>query len=216
MSTMTIPVRDIPKLHGLAEIRPFSLDEYHRMIELGIVPEDSRYEFIEGYVVAKDRGRGPAMGHGMPHASSVSRLTTLLIQAFAGLSVVRPQLPITLPPRDGSSAGSEPEPDAVVAEGRPDRYLDHHPGPAEIRLLAEVADSSLKYDREEKGRLYASAAIPLYWTVNLVHRQLEIYTDPDPSAGRYRSTEVLAEDRSVVLSWPGLAPVTFPVRDLLP
>jgi hypothetical protein len=215
MSSIPIPVWDLPKLHGM-EIRPFSLEEYHRMVELGIVAEDNHYEFIEGYLVAKDQGRGPAKGHAPPHATCVSMIAAFFVQAFAGLCTVRFQFPVTLPASCGVASGSEPEPDLVVADGPSNRYCDRHPGPAEIRLLAEAADSSLKYDRQVKGRLYASCGIGLYWIVNIADRQLEIYTDPDSLAGRYRSKEVLPQDRFVVLSFPGLPPLTIRVRDLLP
>jgi Uma2 family endonuclease len=216
MNGIPIKARDVPVLHGMAKIRPFSLDEYHRMIETGIVGEDDHYELIEGYLVAKDQGRGPAMGHGEPHAASVENINALFFQACAPVYAVRSQLPITLPAEDGTGVGSEPEPDGIVAEGPRGRYRDHHPGPAEIRLLAEVADSSLNYDRTFKATLYARAGIVLYWIVNLVNRQLEVYSDPDAATGQYRSEEVFAEDQQVVLTWPGLAPVTFSVRDLLP
>jgi Uma2 family endonuclease len=185
------------------------------MIETGILAEGAPTELLEGYLVAKDRGRGPGMTHGPIHATGVSRLYRVLLAALGHEWVIRSQLPITLPPA-ARVRGSEPEPDGWVADGPEHRYVDHHPGPGEIRLVAEVADSSLLADRRGKGPLYAAAGIPLYWIINLVDRQLEVYSDPDPATGQYRSQQILAEDQQVTLSWPGLAPVTFAVRDFLP
>jgi hypothetical protein len=216
MSAIETAPRDIPRLYGLAEIWPLSLDDYHRMVETGIVGEDTPIEFIEGYLVAKDQGRGPGMGHGPAHALAVSNVSELLTVALAATSVVRCQLPVTLPPGVLPTAGSEPEPDLVVAVGPRGRYSDHHPGPAEIQLILEVADSSLAYDRSTKARLYAWAGVPLYWIINLIDRRLEIYSDPDTAVGAYRAQDFRAEDQSVVFAREGLAPVTFQVKDLLP
>jgi Uma2 family endonuclease len=216
MSALRTAPRDIPRLHGMAEIWPLSLDDYHRMVETGIVGEDTPIEFIEGYLVAKDQGRGPGMGHGPAHALAVSNVSELLTVVLAATYAVRCQLPVTLPPEAVPRTGSEPEPDLVVADGPRVRYSDHHPGPAEIHLIIEVADSSLAYDRTAKARLYALAGVPLYWIVNLIDRRLEIYADPDNNLGRYRSQEFRAEDEAVVFARVGLTPVTFQVKDLLP
>lgn len=112
--------------------------------------------------------------------------------------------------------GSEPEPDVAVAQGPEARYDDHHPRSEELYLLVEVAASSLAEDRNYKAWLYATAGIPRYWIVNLVDRQLEVYSDPDLAVGQYRSRQILREDQEVVLHWQGLAPVTILVKDLLP
>jgi Uma2 family endonuclease len=216
MSTIQTAPRDAPRLHGLAEIWPLSLDDYHRMVETGIVGEDAPIEFIEGYLVGKDQGRGPGMGHGPAHALAVNSVNELLTLALAAMHAVRCQLPVTLRPDEALQKASEPEPDVVVAQGPKARYSDHHPGPAEIHLIVEVADSSLAYDRSAKARLYATAGVPLYWIVNLIDRRLEVYSDPDPATGTYRLEEFWTEDQQVVLVWEGLAPVTFQVRDFLP
>lgn len=209
------PPPHAPRLPGGGIVWPLTLDQYHRMIAAGILGEDDPVELIDGYLVAKDRGRGPGMGHGPQHAWGVGRAGELLSRTLIGL-VIRCQLPITLPPPGPAPGGSEPEPDIVVADGPEHRYVDHHPGPGEIRLVTEVADSSLAFDRRQKAPLYAAANIPLYWIINLTDRQLEVYSAPDPAAAQYRSRQVLTEDQQAVLSWPGLAPVTFPVRDFLP
>ena len=206
---------EVPRLCGLIPLWPLSLDQYHRMIETGIVGEDEPVEFIDGYQVAKEQGRGAGMGQGPTHASGVSQTSDQLKATLGGTWIVRVQLPITLGTASGLG-GREPEPDVTVAEGPRQRYNTHHPGPSEIRLLVEVADSSLATDRIVKAPLYASAGIERYWIVNLIDRQLEVYADPDPQTGSYRSQEILTENQSVVLTWNGLPPVTFAVRDFLP
>ena len=91
----SIPV-DVPRLCGLAPIWPLTLEQYHRMIEAGVVGEDDPVELIDGYLVYKDQGRGPGMGHGLPHASSV-RQAQIILQAVLGTKwVVQSQLPVTL------------------------------------------------------------------------------------------------------------------------
>jgi hypothetical protein len=161
------------------------------MIATGIIPEGAPIELIEGYLVAKDRGRGPGMAHGEPHALAVSSTYETLFVAVAPKWVVRSQLPITLGALE-VPGGSAPEPDAVVARGPRTRYTDHHPGPKEVRLAVEVSGSTLAYDRSVKGRLYALAGIPVYWIVNLVDRRLEVYTRPNSLAGRYPAHKSLA------------------------
>jgi Uma2 family endonuclease len=82
--------------------------------------------------------------------------------------------------------------DVAVAKGPEAYYDDHNPRPEELHLLVEVAASSLAEDRNYKSWLYATASIKLYWIVNLVDRQLEVYSDPDPVTGQYGSRQILA------------------------
>ncbi len=207
---------DPPRLAGLMEVWPLSIEQYERMLAEGILGEDDPIELLEGYLVATDRGRGPGMGVGPEHASATSQLTRRLSRTLPETWVVRCQDPIGLGPAEVAGAGSEPQPDVAVAQGPDSRYVQRHPGPEDLRLVVEVADSSLSTDRDIKGKSYASASIPLYWIVNLVDRQLEVYSDPDPAAGQYRSRQVLSENQQVVLGWEGLAPITLQVKDLLP
>lgn len=206
---------EVPHLNEGVPLWPLSLDQYHRMIQEGVIGEDDPLELIDGYLVAKDQGRGSGIGHGPVHATAVRQLEDLLKESLGPSWMVQSQLPISL----GDSilgGGKEPEPDGAVAQGPRSRYKDHHPGPSELRLVAEVADSSLANDRNVKGPLFASAGIPLYWIVNLVDRQLEVYSDPDTATGQYRSKQILTEQEQVTLSWHGLDPVMFRVSDFLP
>jgi Uma2 family endonuclease len=125
--------------------------------------------------------------------------------------IVRTQLPVSLDDE------SEPEPDLVVVPGRPADYRHAHPErPA---LAVEVSDSSLSFDRQQKGSLYARAGVQDYWIVNLVDRVLEIYRDPGPDVSapygwRYRSVVTLTPPASVVPLAFANRPIA--VVDLLP
>jgi Uma2 family endonuclease len=149
--------------------RKFTLDEYHRMIENGVLTDGEPYELLEGNLVLK-------MSRGNAHDSALQALAEQFYRVvFAGPAgwSVRGQSAVTLPPD-----GSEPEPDLAVVRGNATTYRDHHPGPGEIGLLVEVADSSLLVDRHDKGRIYARAGVPVYWVVNVVDKVIEVYTQP--------------------------------------
>jgi len=143
----------------------FTLEEYHRLIELGFLTENDRLELIKGELMQM-------VAKGTPHTVCNTSLVcevTFLLQRQA---IVRGQEPIILPPN------SEPEADLVIARYRPDRYLSEHPSPSDILLVAEVADSTLKYDQEVKLSLYAESGISDYWIFNLVASCLEVYSQP--------------------------------------
>lgn len=143
----------------------FSVQDYHRMMEHGLIASTERLELIHGLLVEK-----PAINPG--HAYTVGRLTKKLFTVIGDLVVLRVQVPITLPP------DSEPEPDLLLAYGAESDYMHRHPGPRDIAVVIEVADHSLAEDRTVKLALYAAARIPEYWIVNLVDRQIEVHTEP--------------------------------------
>jgi len=99
----------------------------------------------------------------------------------------------------------EPEPDVAVLRGREEDFVEHHPGPKEIAALMEISDSSLNFDRTTKQRLYAAAEIPVYWIVNLVDKQIEVYSDPQPSLGKYGSrTDYRGEETATLVLGVGM------------
>ena len=111
---------------------------------------------------------------------------------------IEPALPRLVPPPRGLAADpdyNEPEPDLCVVRGESDDYTDRHPGPGDIALIVEVAESSLSRDRGEKGENYGRAGIPVYWIVNLVDRRLEVYSNP--TGGVYPAPAILGETESV-------------------
>jgi Uma2 family endonuclease len=145
--------------------RRFTVEEYHTMIETGILTEQDRVQLIAGEIVEM-----PPIGS--KHASHVKKIASL----FRGLEpehvLVSVQDPIQLPP------DSEPEPDIALVEPREDFYRDAHPTADDIYLLVEVADTTLELDRETKIPLYGRHDIPAVWLVDLESERLEIYEEP--------------------------------------
>ncbi|WP_315791990.1 Uma2 family endonuclease [Fischerella sp. JS2] len=170
--------------------RRFTLDEYHRLIELGFFHEDERVELIRGELVQM-------VAKGTAHTTCCSNLIRELAQLVAGKAELRCQDPITLP------SDSEPEPDFAIVRSTPDNYLSAHPTPADIFLVIEIADSSLDYDRDVKMPLYAEAEISHYWIFNVVTNQLEAYSEPYKDSQNnfgYRFKRIFLANQSVELS----------------
>ncbi len=150
------------------QIRPLTIDEYHRMIEAGIIHEGERVELLAGQIFNM-------AAKGTWHTVATRNLFKQLLNLIGDRADVQSQDPITLP------NNTEPEPDLVIARLREDNYINSHPTPAEIILVIEVADSTLNLDRNTKAPLYAAAGISEYWIVNLVENRLEIYRQPQGS-----------------------------------
>ncbi|HET6237143.1 MAG TPA: Uma2 family endonuclease [Acetobacteraceae bacterium] len=148
-------------------VRPhrFTVAEYHRMAEVGILGEDSRVELIRGQIV----DMAPI---GAPHLGMVNRLTRVLPGVLAGRGILSVQNPVRL------DNGSEPEPDVVVLRPRADDYATATPCPPDVLLLIEVADTSLVDDRAIKLPLYAENGIAECWIVNLIERVVEVCRQP--------------------------------------
>jgi Uma2 family endonuclease len=182
----------------------FTVEEYLRLIELGIFREGDKVELIRGEVVAK-------MTQGDPHGLAVENLYPLLLDLVRGTHTVRCQSPVVFPE-------SAPEPDFVVCLP-PARRGNTHPRPAHVFVVVEVADSSLPDDRGDRLQLYAEAGIPVYWIVNLVDRQVEVYADPvTPPGGepRYQSQSNYTTGQQVPLVVAGTAVGSIPVDAILP
>ena len=182
----------------------FSLDQYHRMAELGILEENNQVEFLEGILVNK-------MTKNRAHSLATRRLRILLEGIIPAGFYVDSQEPT-------STVDSEPEPDAMVIRGRPEDYQLRQPEAAQVPLIAEVADSSLQHDRGWKKRIYARAGIPVYWIVNLVQRQIEVYTQPsgDVENPDYGDCQIfsISQDLPVVLDGKEVGRIS--VKDVLP
>jgi Uma2 family endonuclease len=145
--------------------RLFTVGEFHQMAEAAIFGEDDRVELLSGEVVVMT----PI---GSRHAACVSRLNRWLGQHLGEGFIVRVQDPVRLDDR------SEPQPDLVVVKARDDFYRDAHPGPADVLLVIEVADTSTEINRVEKVPLYGRSGIPETWVVDLSARQIEVYRAP--------------------------------------
>jgi Uma2 family endonuclease len=113
---------------------------------------------------------------------------------------------------------SEPEPDAAVVRGDDTSYDSRLPNASDFGIILEVADSTLAFDRRDKGRIYARAGIPVYWIINVADRQIEVYSDPDSSASppAYRSRTDYSTGDQVPILLDGTSQGTLPVSDLLP
>jgi Uma2 family endonuclease len=120
--------------------RLFTVAEYYKMADAGILTEDARVELIEGDVMQL-----PPIGN--RHAGGVNRLNELLVRAVGERAVVAVQNPLRL------NEGSEPQPDLAVLQRRKDFYSGSHPGPGDVHLIIEVSDSTANYDRQVKALL---------------------------------------------------------------
>jgi Uma2 family endonuclease len=174
--------------------RIFTVPEYRRMIDSGILQPDERVQLIGGAII-------PMAPMRPRHAVIVDVLDDILHRSSHSGTVVRCQLPVAL------DETSEPEPDLVVAVPRPDRYRQNHPRPHEVLLIIEVADSTYALDREVKLPRYAQAGVPAYWIVDAEHSRVEVHERPlgDTYAEmRIHTTGTLA----------GPAGITVPIADL--
>ena len=148
--------------------RLFTVEEYERMVETGILTEDDRVELIEGEIVEMS----PI---GDRHAAFVANLNHLLVHAVGDRARVWVQGPVRVPPR------SKPQPDLALL--RPRSYVRAGAATEDALLVIEVADTTRRYDRTIKLRLYANAGIPEYWIVDATAETVEIHAAP--SGGRY-------------------------------
>jgi Uma2 family endonuclease len=188
-----------PTLPGLYR---FTVDQYDRMTEVGILTEDDRVELINGYVVTK-------MAKGPGHVRAVQLAGDSLGPLLGGGLCLRREAPARIPPLN------EPEPDLAIVRGAPDTYDERHPNAAEIALVAEVSDTTYRYDRYEKLPNYARSGIPVYWIVNLVDRQVEVYSRP-LKRGDYRTRKVYNPGERVPVMIDGHCIGEVAVNDILP
>jgi Uma2 family endonuclease len=143
----------------------FTVDEYHRMSEAGILAETDRVELIEGEIVKMS----PI---GKYHAACVKRLNSVLNRRVGDYAIVSVQDPIRL------DDYSEPEPDLALLKPRDDFYAQDLPTVEDVLLIIEVADTSVEYDRNVKLPLYAKAGIPETWLANIREDRIEAYSQP--------------------------------------
>jgi Uma2 family endonuclease len=145
------------------------------------------------------------------HRAATRLLRQALDRLVPATWYVDSQEPIT-------TADSEPEPDVVVVRGETRHYLDRHPGPQDVALVVEIADTTLQRDRGCKKRLYARAEIPVYWIVNLLDNQIEVYTNPSGPVEQpdYRQRQDYGLSDTVPVVIAGLEIGHLPVRELWP
>jgi len=170
--------------------RRFTVEEYHRMADLGILKPDERVELIRGMVHRMSPKN-------WAHVVAVTGLYQQLVGALAGRAAVFQEAPLKL-----ALLHSEPEPD-IVATSSPD-IKDYGSKSAKPLLIIEVSESSLLYDLNAKALLYAAAGVPEYWVVNLVDRELVVFRSPDGGAYLERRS-YRSGDRIQPASWPDVA-----------
>lgn len=202
MSTVD-PTTVVPAIPVIgAPTKRWTREEYYRLAEEGFF-EGQRVELIGGQIVVMSP-------QSYPHAFSGDGIAEMLKKVFGAGFWVRHQLPLSIP-KDG-----EPEPDVSVVAGSRNDYTDH---PRTAVLVVEVAKTSLDFDTHTKPYLYASAAIPEYWVLDLIHRKLIVYRQPEsdtksPFGSKYTNCFTIDEEGSI-------APLERPddslrVRDMLP
>lgn len=180
---------------NITTAKRFTLEEYHRLADLGFFNEDDRVELICGEIIQM-------AAKGTRHTTCCRNLLKELARLVAGQAELQCQDPITL------QSNSEPEPDFTIVRQRADNYLSAHPNPADVLLVIEIADSTLKYDQEVKLPVYAEAGISNYWLFNLVDNHVEAYSEPyQELQGNfgYSVKRIILPNQAIALPFPNLS-----------
>jgi Uma2 family endonuclease len=181
----------------------FTVAEFQQIVRHGIVTAKDRCHLIRGLIV-----RRPPINP--PHATVLNKLVGKLAVLTDGVAALRVQTPIAL-------ADSQPQPDLSIAAGSQDDYATSHPGPKDVLLVIEVADTSLPDDKTEMLQLYAENKLPVYWLVSIPNRQVEVYTLPrGGKSPTYRGRAVYGPGQAVPVVLAGQTLGSIPVSELLP
>ena len=176
----------------------FTVDDYYRMAEAGILGPEDRVELIDGEIIQMS-----PIGH--RHMIAVNRANDLFTASFRGRAIVSVQNPLRL------SNYTEPQPDIVLLKYRSDFYKEKEITAADALLVLEVSDTTLRYDRQIKIPKYAEAGIPEVWIVNLEVSALEVYRALD--AASYATILTLQAGESISL--PAFPETSFPISLIL-
>lgn len=201
---MPVAPHKFPVRATMAGFRRFTVAEYHKLIDIGVLTESDNLELLDGYLVEK-------MPHNPIHDGTLQKVNRRLLKVLPAGWEPRVQMAITL-------SRSEPEPDVAVVREASDGYMSRYPTPTDIGLLVEVSNTTLDSDRDDKIPIYARDGVPVYWIVNLVDRQVEVYEQPSGATANpgYGVRRVLTVGDAVPLVLGGLAVGTIPVAELLP
>ena len=176
----------------------FTVDDYYRMAEFGILSPEDRVELIDGEIIEMSP-------MGTRHISCVMRATQAFSGAFKGKAMVSVQLPLRL------SNYTEPEPDLTLLKSRADFYAAQKPAAKDAYLVLEVSDTTLDFDRNVKLPRYAAAGILEVWIANLQEDLLLVYREP--SGNSYKTNRILR--RGDPISVAAFPEVVFKVEDFL-
>lgn len=183
---------------ALPKRKIFTVGEYHKMIDAGVFTGISDYELIEGEIVKK-------MTQGDLHIACINRLTRIFSRNCGDEVILSIQNAVVI------SDISEPEPDVALLKFREDYYASGKASAEDVLLLVEVSDSTVKYDREVKIRLYAEAEVAEVWLVNLPRQIVEVYTQP--ANGKYKITGKYGKTQTI--SPTSLPEIKLKVADIL-
>ncbi len=175
----------------------FTREEYYRMWESGLF-SDKRVELLDGEIITMPPQNAP-------HAGKIHRIVRALFSLVGTNFSIRGQAPIIL------NDWSEPEPDVAICRFDANDYQDEHPTASDVLVVMEVAKTSLAYDRSRKTEAYATSGIPEYWIINLIDNRIEVFSDPDPVAQRYRQERLAFRGDTLLL--PG--GVSFAAAEIL-
>ena len=178
--------------------RLFSRDEFQRLVDSGFFAGE-KVELLEGAVIT-------ISPQNTPHAATVNRLNYQLMKLCGPEVYIRVRSPIA------PDEHNQPEPDVVLCAPDPLDYAEAHPGPEQIFLIIEVADSNVRQDRQQKARVYASSGILHYWVVELRRRRIEAVSSPDTATGQYRRVRTFRAGQTLTL----LHGQRIAVSDILP
>ncbi len=174
------------------------IDEFERVADL---LKAERVELIDGFIVER-RAMDP------PHVLSSEKLRRKLDRLLPDGWFVREDKPVQV------HRTYEPLPDLAVVKGDPDTYKDRHPAPADVAMVIEISDSTLTRDRGEKQVNYARGGISAYWIINLVDRQVKVYTGPNSDS--YSSCIIFRPGQSVPVVIDGVEVGQIDVTEILP
>lgn len=178
-----------------------SLDQFEAMIDAGILGKHDHVHLIDGILIDK-------MTQNNPHATADELCGGAISRVIPPGWHVRGGKPIRIP-----GLASRPEPDRSVVRGTVRDFALRTPEPSELAMVAEISDASLADDRK-LATLYGLAGIPIYWIINLVDAQVEVYSRPGPSG--YEALEVLAPGHILSVVLDGVEVGRIPVEDILP
>jgi len=191
--------RPAPPLVETRQRYAFTVADYHQLIASGHFKRTDRIELIHGELTIM-----PPIGP--EHSFHTTRITNSLPTELPAGVWLRMNEPITI------ANHSEPQPDAAVVRAKPDGYRSAHPGPKDVLLIIEVADTSAAFDTQVKARLYSKAGIPEYWVIDCQEGCLRVFTQP--SARGYKQLQVL--DRGDTVKSASVSGLTLKVKSLMP
>ena len=174
----------VTELEKVSRVVPkrFRVEDFRKMTEAGILPEESGWEIIDGAVMEKVKISSR-------NAGTVRKLHKIFDRLFRKQTLISIRNPIHI------DEFNEPEPDIALLKPREDFYAERHPLPEDVLLLIEVSSSTIEYDREIKKTLYAEAGIVEFWIVNLPDETVECYSQP--KNGNYRLARILEKGETV-------------------